>query len=69
MPYIMCSIILFHAEGKVYTELKMNAADFNEYTVEVDTELTFPMREFKSFVAFAEQLRLSLALNFQGPDK
>ena len=56
--------IFFFAEGQVYTELSLNPVDFTEYAIETDGELTFPLREFKTFTSFAETMKLPVSIYF-----
>ncbi|CAG7837861.1 unnamed protein product [Allacma fusca] len=64
-----CVNDMIKKEGKVYTELMMNSVDFSQYSIECESELSFPMREFKTFVSFAEHVKTSLSLNFHGPNE
>lgn len=56
--------MFYKTDGKIYTEIIVNPADFTEYDVREDCELTFGMREFKIFVTFAESMKLPVALHF-----
>jgi len=52
-------------EGKVYTELMINSGNFSEYTITEDSELTFPLKEFKSIASYADTFKVPLSIHFQ----
>lgn len=71
--YLLLIMILifsfFISENKVYTELTLSTLAFDRFAINEDTEVTFQLRDFKSFIALADYMKLAMTIHFQGPQE
>jgi len=48
----------------VRTELCLESGEFDNYSIGVDTSITFCLREFRALLSFAEAVNLPVTANF-----
>lgn len=49
----------------IRSQIVLKPAEFDSYTIGIDTNITFTLKEFKALLAFAEALNLPLQINFE----
>lgn len=56
--------------GRVtHSQLKLPPEEFNEYSIGVDTEVTFCLKEFKAILSLSDTVRLPLSMRFETTGK
>lgn len=49
----------------IRTQICLKPAEFDSYTIDLETTITFTLKEFRALLAFAESLNLPLQLHFE----
>lgn len=49
----------------IRTQINLKSLEFDSYTIDAETSITFTLKEFKALLAFAEALNLSLQIHFE----
>jgi hypothetical protein len=64
-PSSISTLFISEMKKTVRTELCLEPAEFDHYSIGVDTSVTFCLREFRALLLFAEAFNLPVAANFE----